>query len=245
MEGRLCGGVHSSQRGTPPLVRYGPKRVIADHGIKVIELAKKAAVKGGCPLMVHINHYPGTELREILEMLDSGDIVTHCYHDHETLRITDRDGTILKEVEKARERGILFDVAHGKGSFGFRVAGNSISQGFEPDTISSDLHQLSINGPSYDLPTTMSKLLNLGMSPENILRKVTETPARVIGRPDLGTLNEGTPADISLFTITEGNFHFIDCYGNEADWPLSFSCLATIQNGHVVYENKTSSERKA
>ncbi len=222
-------------------VRYGPKRVIGNNGITVIELAKKAAQKAGCPLMVHIGFYPGTELKEILGLLESGDIVTHCYHDHDSLGITGQNGVILKEVEKARERGILFDVGHGKGSFGFSVARDAIKQGFEPDTISTDLHQKSINGPAYDMPTTMSKLLNLGMSPESILRKVTEAPARIIGRPDLGTLNEGTTADISIFTIEEGNYHFTDCYGNEADWPLHFFCLATIQNGCLVYD-KTPTE---
>jgi len=221
-------------------VRYGPVGVIGNNGIKVIELAKKAAKKAGCPVIAHINHYPGTELGEILSLLESGDIITHCYHDHETLRITRHDGVLLEEVQKARERGILFDVAHGNGSFGFTVARDALKQGFEPDTISTDLHQMSINGPSYDLPTTMSKLLNLGMTSESILTKVTESPARIIGRPELGSLNEQTPADISLFAVEDGHFNFTDCYGNKATWPLRFSCMATIQTGELVYKKEKS-----
>ena len=217
-------------------VRYGPRGVIGDHGIKVIELAKEAAVKSESNVMVHINHYPGTELKEILDLLEAGDIITHCFHDHETLRITDIDDNILDEVWDARERGIIFDVAHGRGSFSFKVTSDALRQGFEPDVISSDLHLHSIKGPAFDLLTTMGKFLNLRMEPEAILRKATEVPANLIGKPELGSLNKGTPADCTVLKIEEGSFHFYDCYGNEELWPKRFTCLATIQNGKIVYQ---------
>jgi len=108
---------------------------------------------------------------------------------------------------------VLFDIGHGMGSFAFKTARAMLANGFEPDTISSDVHALCINGPAHDLVTTMSKFLCLGMGLNDIIRSATETPARAIKRHDLGTLKPGSLGDASLLRIDEGSFDYLDVTG--------------------------------
>ena len=110
---------------------------------------------------------------------------------------------------------MLFDVGHGAGSFNFAVARRALDAGFPPDTISTDLYNVNVAGPVFDLPTTLSKFLYLGMSFEDVLMRATASPARVISRvPGLGTLEVGAPADISLLAIEEGQFQLVDSQKN-------------------------------
>jgi dihydroorotase len=165
------------------------------------------------PLMAHISFAP-PETPEVMALMRTGDVVTHCFNTH-TLGILDQAGNFKAGVKEARGRGVLFDVGHGLGSFNFQVARRALDAGFPPDTISSDLYNLNIAGPVYDLPTTLSKFLHLGMSFEDVLLRATFNPARVINRVSgLGTLSVGAPADISLLAIEEGQFRLVDSQKN-------------------------------
>jgi dihydroorotase len=165
------------------------------------------------PLMAHISFAP-PETPEVMALMRTGDVVTHCFNTH-TLGILDQAGNFKAGVKEARGRGVLFDVGHGLGSFNFQVARRALDAGFPPDTISSDLYNLNIAGPVYDLPTTLSKFLHLGMSFEDVLLRATFNPARVINRvPGLGTLSVGALADISLLAIEEGQFRLVDSQKN-------------------------------
>jgi dihydroorotase len=165
------------------------------------------------PLMVHISFAP-PETPEVMELLRAGDVVTHCFNTH-TLGIIDREGRLKPGVKEARERGVLFDVGHGLGSFNFDIGRKALDAGFPPDTISTDLYNLNTNGPVYDMPTTLSKFLHLGMSLEDVLLRATAAPAKVIGRlPGMGTLEPGAPADIALLAMEEGEFQLIDSQKN-------------------------------
>ena len=165
------------------------------------------------PMMVHISFAP-PETTQVMELMRAGDIITHCYNTH-TIGILDQDGRLKPGVREARARGVLFDVGHGAGSFNFQIARKALDAGFPPDTISTDLYAASINGPVYDMPTTLSKFLHLGMSFEDVLARATVHPARVIGRvPGLGTLAPGAPADLALLAIEEGQFQLVDSQQN-------------------------------
>ncbi len=122
-------------------------------------LALEAADALGLPLMVHVIDM-GMPLPGLLARLRPGDVVTHCFHGNDG-GLLDEGGQVWREAFAARERGILFDVGHGSGSFTWRVARAALAQGFPPDTISSDVHAHNHAGPVYDLPRTLSKLLHL------------------------------------------------------------------------------------
>ena len=114
-------------------------------GIEPLRLARRLADEVDLPLMVHIWYGPPS-LPEIIELLRPGDVLTHCFTGHEH-RILGPDGRLLEFVRRAWDRGLVLDIGHGTGSFSYEVAEALIAQGLLPDVISSDAHQLSVQGP--------------------------------------------------------------------------------------------------
>ena len=191
-------------------VRQGEGQV-ADNGVEPLRLAVQAAEWAEVPVMVHIGR--GVPLPDVLSLMRPRDIVTHCYQGTGD-GILDRDASILAEVQQARKDGILFDVGHGGGSFDYGVATGALARGFVSDVISTDLHAHSWDVPVESLPHTASKLLNLGVPIESIVRQCTANAAFAIGREDeLGTLRVGNVADIAVFDIEEGTFQYSDVRG--------------------------------
>jgi dihydroorotase len=149
----------------------------------------------------------------LLPYLGRGDVVTHCFHGNEGGILDDR-GRLFPDVMRAKERGVLFDVGHGVGSFSYDVARQAIAQGFPPDTISSDLHAHNVAGPAYDQATTLSKLLHVGMGLADIIRASTTAPARAVRREEtLGALLPGREADLSVFELRSGHWALPDAAG--------------------------------
>jgi dihydroorotase len=183
------------------------------YSLEFLKIARELCDQFKLPLMTHISFAP-PETMEVMELMRAGDVVTHCYNGH-TLGIVDREGKIKPGVQEARARGVLFDVGHGLGSFNFPAARKAMQAGFLPDTISTDIYTLNINGPVYDLPTTMSKLLHLGMSFDEVLKRTTINPAKVINRiQGLGSIEVGAPADLALLAIEDGEFQLVDSQKN-------------------------------
>jgi dihydroorotase len=164
--------------------------------------------------MLHISFAP-PETDQVMELMRPGDVITHCYNTH-TLGILDSNGKVKPSVLAARQRGVLFDVGHGAGSFNFEIARKALGQGFLPDTISTDIYQASIDGPVFDMPTTMSKMLYLGMSFEDILAR---------------SLAVGAPADIALLGVEEGRFKLVDAQWNEVNVERRIVSRLTICRG--------------
>lgn len=184
------------------------------YSLDFLKLAREVCDKYRLRLLTHISVAP-PETDEVMALMRPGDVVTHCFNEH-TLGILDRQtGKIRPSVLEARLRGVLFDVGHGLGSFNFETARKALDQGFLPDSISTDIYNLNINGPVYDMPTTMSKLLHVGMSFDDVLRCSTVNPARVVGPlPKLGTLQVDAPGDLALLSIEDGAFELIDSQKN-------------------------------
>jgi len=182
-------------------------------GLRPLELARELADRVALPLMVHIGNGPPS-LAEVLPFLRTGDILTHCFTGG-NMRVVDPQGDILPAAREARARGVVFDIGHGTGSFSFDVAEAMLERGFPPDVISSDIHQLAVQGPMFDLPTTLSKFLNLGMSLPEVVERATARPAAAMRRPELGSLKPGSIADIALFRLEEGSFTFYDSPMNQ------------------------------
>jgi dihydroorotase len=177
-------------------------------GIGALDCAIEAAEELDLPVMVHIGA-PPPRRKDILERLRPGDILTHCCRMFPNAA-TDRDRNIRKEVEEARERGVIFDVGHGRGSFDFDVARAMVDNGFLPDVLSSDVHVQSIGGPAFDVLVTMSKFLSMGVPLSDVVAAATCNPATAIARSDFGTLKPGAPGDAVVLSLNDGKFEYRD-----------------------------------
>ena len=189
--------------------------VVGPNGIEPLRMARLAAERSGTKarVMCHIGNAPG-DLRDLLNLLRPGDILTHAYSGAGNNVVA--EGRLVAAALEAKKRGVIIDVGHGGGSFSYAVAEPAIAQGLVPDTISSDLHAYSGNSPGMPfLPWVMSKFLNMGFSLNDVVSMATEKPARVIDREDkLGTLKVGAPADLSIMELVEGPVEFVDTVKN-------------------------------
>lgn len=180
-------------------------------GIAPLDVALQVGDETGLPLMVHIDE-PPPSYEAVVDRLRPGDVLTHCFRPFPNSPVS-RDGTIKPEVLAARERGVLFDIGHGKGSFGWKTARAMLDRGFKPDTISSDVHALCINGPAYDQVTTLSKFLALGMPLDEVIAASTVNAAKALNRPELGTFRTGSVGDASILSLKDGAFPLEDVRG--------------------------------
>jgi dihydroorotase len=178
-------------------------------GVEPVKLAVQAADLTGTKVMCHIGNAPPV-IQDVLRLLRPGDVVTHCWHGKPG-GILDRDGQPIREARAAAERGVVFDIGHGNASFAFETARQAMSAGFPLHSISTDIHQLCIRGPVFDMATTMSKFLHLGMGLSEVIRLSTSGPAAAIGKGDaLGSLRVGREADLTLFRVEDGEFPVMD-----------------------------------
>src|SRR5262245_61460174 len=200
------------------------ENVIAKHGLEPLKRAIGACEKAGTggKIMCHIGGVETVELMsQILDTLRPGDILTHAYSGapNNTGAFTNivQDGKVLPAALAAKQRGVVFDVGHGGGSFDYTMAEAAIPQGCPPDTISSDIHVFSGNTPGMPyLPWVMSKFLNLGFTLEQVVAMATINPAKVVNRmAKLGTLQVGAPADVSLLEVVDGPIEFVDTRNNK------------------------------
>jgi dihydroorotase len=213
-------------------VRQGRGQV-GDNGVAPLRKAVEAAEAASTRVMTHIG--AGVPLPDVLALMRGGDIVTHCFQGRGDTIFTEV-GQLLPEVHDARERGIIFDVGHGGGSFHFPTGRRAIENGFLPDVISSDLHSLSVEGPAFDMPTTASKFLNMGMTLTDVIAAVTCAPARSIGRDDtLGSLRVGDVADVGVFAMEEGEFEFEDTHDITEIGTSRLTSHLTMRAGEVWY----------
>lgn len=200
------------------------------YSLDFLKVARELCDQYKIPLMAHISFAP-PETDQVMALMRPGDVVTHCYNTH-TLGIIDASGKVRASVREARSRGVVFDVGHGLGSFNFAAARKAMDDGFLPDTISTDIYNLNVNGPVYDMPTTMTKFLHLGMSFDDILVRSTAAPARVVNRVEgLGTLAVGAPADVALLAMEDGQFQLTDSQRNTVTTPRRIVSRLTICRG--------------
>lgn len=201
-------------------------------GIEPLKRARELADRVGLPLMTHIGASPPT-IDEVLEQLRPGDILTHCFTGQD-MRLVGEDGHTLPELRRLHDAGVILDVGHGTGSFSYDVAEAMIADGLKPDVISSDIHQMAVQGPAFDLPTTMSKFLNLGMDIEEVVACATVNAAKAIGLNELGTLKVGSVADVATFRIDEGDFWFYDARMGERRGGSLLVNTMTMVDGEVL-----------
>jgi dihydroorotase len=198
-------------------------------GIVPLDVAEQVADETGLPMMVHIDE-PPPSYESVVDRLRPGDVLTHCYRPFPNAPV-DGKGKVKPALRAARERGVLFDIGHGMGSFGWGTAKAMMAEGFPPDTISSDVHALCINGPAYDQVTTMSKFLTLGMSLVDIVAASTVRPAEALRRTDLGALRPGMAGDASVLSIEEGQYPLEDVRGRVVTASQRFFAKGAVVGG--------------
>lgn len=232
---RLMAGREAAKvaRDNPDLV-IGIKVRVGRHasgpaGIAPLDVALDVADATGLPLMVHIDEPPPT-YAAVVDRMRPGDILTHCFRPFPNAPML-ADGSVRPEVLAARDRGVLFDIGHGMGSFSWHTGRAMMAAGFAPDTISSDVHALCIDGPAYDLLRTMTKLLALGMPLDKVIAAATRHPADAIRRPDLGRLAPGSPGDASVFALEEEPVALEDVAGELVEHPQRLTAHGAVMAG--------------
>ena len=226
----ICVGVKTAHYWTKlPWDAEHPPWAAVDRSVEAANLCNK-------PLMVDFWPRPPERSYQelILEKMRPGDIHTHVYA--QQFPILDEKGKPNQFLFEARERGIIFDVGHGAGSFWFRNAYPAIQNGFSPDSISTDLHTRNIHGVVIDMQSTMSKILNCGMPLQEVIYRSTVTPAREIGHPELGHLSVGSEADVAVFDLHECEFSFVDCGRATMKGTQKLECTMTLRAGETVFD---------
>ena len=209
-------------------VRVG-KSASGESGLAPLDMGLEVADHLGVPVMAHLDHPPPYR-SEVMPRLRKGDILTHCFRPFPNAPITG-DGRVQDDVRAARERGVIFDIGHGGGSFGYETAVAMMRQGFSPDVISSDVHVLSENGPAFDQLVTMSKFLAIGMPLVEVIRASTINPALAVRKTDRGTLKPGTLGDATILDIEKGRFSFPDVLGEIREGSEHLRCKGIVLGG--------------
>lgn len=211
------------------------RNISGEFGLEPLKLLRKLADELGAYIVVHVTDSPG-EVKETLELLKEGDIFCHVFHG-KGKTILDEKGKILPEVWEARQRGVLFDAAHGGNQFSNRVAREAIDQGFLPDFITSDISLKTMyRPPLYHMGMVMSKFLNLGIDMEHLLPIVTSAPAGKLGlEGEIGTLCPGACADIAILKILKKDVGFGDSHGEMLHGDKLIKTQMTIREGVTVF----------
>jgi dihydroorotase len=188
--------------------------ILGSWGITPVKIAKKLAKILKLPLMVHVGEPPPL-YDEVLEILGPGDVITHCFNGKAGGSIME-DEDLFQLAERCAGEGVRLDVGHGGASFSFRVAQTAIARGLLPFSISTDLHNRSLESPVWDMGTTMSKLLAVGMPFEAVVEASTLAPMSVIGLPTKDLLSPGTRAELTIFDVEDSDLKIRDSMGDEA-----------------------------
>ena len=203
------------------------RETVGGNGLEPLRRGIEAAAATGVPVMVHIGTAPPA-LDEVLALLRPGDLVTHC-----ASAIAAGSTPVHPALSDAHHRGVLLDLGHGSGGFAFDVLAAQLDAGLVPHTLSSDLHARSLYGPVFDLPTTLTKMLAVGMPLADVIARATVHPARVLGLP-AGTLAVGAPADIAVFTLRDGPFEVVDAHQQRRSAPQRLVNDATYVGGRLL-----------
>jgi len=222
-------------------VRVG-RHSSGDQGTAPLSAALQVAEQVGMPLMAHIDH-PPPSYEEVVDMLRPGDVITHCFRPFPNAPCTGQ-GSVRQAVLNARKRGVLFDVGHGGGSFAFKTARAMLANGFEPDTISSDVHSLCIDGPAFDQVTTMSKFLCMGMSLSDVIRASTLNAAVALQRMEYGSLKPGSLGDATVLSVREGRFDYVDVVGEHLIGDRRIVSEGVVLKGRWWHPKRSSKFRK-
>lgn len=211
-------------------VRAG-KLAAGENGGRALEIGLEIAETAGLPLMCHVDFEPPT-IETILDSLRPGDIITHCFRPAPNAPV--KDGLVKRAVWAARERGVHFDIGHGMGGFSFETCRIMLGEGMLPDLISSDIHCLSIDGPAFDVLTTLNKLVALGLDLDTALKAATSTPAAILKRPPLGRIRAGEQANLAILAPGDEPSKLTDATGETLILDRPLTCAGLVVKGMAI-----------
>jgi dihydroorotase len=236
LDARTCFEVASANRDLVVGIKVRVGRNTSEAlGNFPLEIAIDVAGELGLPVMAHIDFPPPTR-RDMLDRLRPGDVLTHCFRPFPNAPV--RRGEIKPEMIEARERGIIFDIGHGMGGFGFASTRPMLDGGFMPDVISSDVHILCEHGPAFDLLHSMNKLFGLGMPLEEVIAAATARPAAALHRTDIGTLAKGAAGDAAVFEMADGSFDYLDVLGERMSASKRLELRHIVKGGRLWHSAK-------
>ena len=200
--------------------------------LEAVRRTRAVAEKIGKPIMMHVGRHE-TPLETLMEELRPGDMMTHSFRT--SGGVIGPDGRVPDYIKRAAQRGVRFDIGHGSGGFSFAAMEQALSEGLPPSSISSDIHTYSAMGPVFDLPTTMSKMLLLGLSLQKVIELSTIEPARAIRREDsLGSIKPGRTADIAVMNLVQGKFPLIDSPKEVREASEKLVPVLALRNGRLT-----------
>lgn len=226
----------------PGLIKGIKIRLVGDYlareGLATFKIAKKVATDCGLPIMVHIGDtdckVPASLTREFLPLMEKGDILSHGFTAKQGSTMLE-GGKFIPEFKAAIDRGMIFDIAHGRYNFSYVVARSGLAQGIIPDTISSDITAPSLSFKVFGLPVTMSKFLALGLSLNQVIAMTTINPAKILGiAGEKGSLSPGKDADVSILELVPGKWQLIDAENEVMTAKELLSPYLTVKAGKVV-----------
>ena len=206
-------------------------------GMEMPRLAKRAARESGVPLMVHIGdttkRYDPNVIRELLPLLEPGDIVTHLFTANPG-GVLDANGKLVPEAKELAARGVWLDTAHGRMNFGFNVGRRVLDQGLTPHCISTDLTIPGRANTVHSMVEIMARFLGMGFTLEQVIAMSTVNPARAIGEADrLGSLAVGRQADISVMEVRDGRWVVYDTLRDTMKIDKTVVPVLTVKRGRV------------
>ena len=231
----LCQGAIARHRDVVVGVKARLSTYIAgENDLEAVRRAQEAASAFGLPVMLHIGQ-SYSPLAAILALLKKGDIVTHMYAPGANGAF-DKGGKILPEVLAARRRGIWFDFGNGTTEhFIWDTMQQGTSQGFWPDTISTDWTPTSPGNNVENLPNVMSKFFPFGLPVPHSVGCVTSRASRLFPSfEDRGTLNVGAEADVAILELRQGAFEFVDDRKAVRAGKQKLFPVATVVGGKVA-----------
>lgn len=205
--------------------------VVGDNGVEPLKRAIELGESVGLPVMIHTGNRP-PDMSDCLDLLRPGDVCSHVFHGKEG-GILDDDGNLRPAARRAWDRGVIFDIGHGEASLNFGVLARAKEVGISPRTISTDLHKDNLHGPVYSLAVTMSKALAMGFALDDVLAWASIAPANAIGRPELADLSPGSPADLSVVRVVDGDFDYRDADGNTLNGHQAITTTHAVKDGHL------------
>jgi dihydroorotase len=206
-------------------------------GMEMPRLAKRAARESGVPLMVHIGdttkRYDPNVIRELLPLLEPGDIVTHLFTANPG-GVLGTNGKLVPEARELAARGVWLDTAHGRMNFGFNVGRRVLDQGLTPHCISTDLTIPGRANTVHSMVEIMARFLGMGFTLEQVIAMSTMNPARAIGEAGrLGSLQTGRQADISVLEVRDGRWVVYDTLRDSMKIDKTVVPVLTVKRGRV------------
>ncbi|QJD86122.1 amidohydrolase/deacetylase family metallohydrolase [Cohnella herbarum] len=209
------------------------KSVVRDSGLEPLRRARELSAQTSLPLMVHIGSGP-PNIEEVIPLLEKKDIITH-YLNGKSNNLFDAEGSPLQVLQNAIARGVHLDVGHGTASFSFKVAEAAKRHHIEPNTISTDIYRGNrLNGPVYSMAHVLSKFLYLGYPLEQVIAAVTSQAAEWLGKPELGRIQAGDAANLTLFTLRNEPTVLLDSEGDQRTAQMRIEPKGVVANGEFI-----------